>query len=267
VSVLEAIFRERRQDAARAKEQTPLAELRARIRDVPPPRGFRQALVARARPIGLIAEIKPASPSQGVIRADLDVGETARRYERAGAHALSVLTEPRHFGGALENLALAREACALPALRKDFLDDPYQIYEARAAGADAVLLIVAALTDDDLAALMELAGELGMDALVEVHAKAEAERARRAGADLVGVNSRDLATLQTDLAVAERILPLLEGATRVAESALCTLQDVERMGRAGADAVLIGTAFCAAEDLEAKVREVMGWESGSRSAG
>ena len=260
MSVLEKIFAERRKDVAEAKLRIPEAELRARVRDQESPRGFRKALEGASQKPALIAEIKPASPSQGVINAALDVAQVAQAYGRAGAHALSVLTEPRHFGGRPENIMVAKTACGLPALRKDFICDPYQVLEARAWGADAVLFIVAALEPSQVIDLQATALEEGMDVLVEVHDEKETETALAAGAKLIGVNSRDLKTLATNLAVAERILPLVKGqALAVAESALSSRQDVRRVTHAGADAVLIGTAFCASPDIEGKVREVMGW--------
>lgn len=259
MSVLKRIFDERRADVARAKAEVPLAELKARAREQDPVRDFLGALQGSLFKPALIAEIKPASPSQGAIAPGLDPVQVARAYARADAQCLSVLTEPRHFGGSLENLAAARAACALPVLRKDFIDDPYQIVEARAWGADAVLLIVAALVKAQINNLQNEAWELGMEVLVEVHSESEMETALSCGAKLIGVNSRDLSTLQTDLAVSERLLPMGQGkALTVAESALSTHHDVLRVQRAGADAVLIGTAFCASPDIEAKVREVMG---------
>lgn len=260
MSVLEKIFSERRKDVAEAMSRVSENELRSMIRDMEPVRGFRRALEDAAEKPALIAEIKPASPSQGVINAALDVAHVAQAYERAGAHALSVLTEPRHFKGKLENIGTAKSACRLPTLRKDFIDDPYQVLEARAWGADAILLIVAALEPSQVTDLQAQALEMGMDVLVEVHDEAEAEIALAAGANLIGVNSRDLKTLATDLSVAERILPMVKRrALAVAESALSARQDVRRVTHAGADVVLIGTAFCASPDIEGKVREVMGW--------
>jgi indole-3-glycerol phosphate synthase len=233
-----------------------------RAREAASPRGFRAAL-ADARPsLALIAEVKRASPSKGVIRPDFDPVTIAQAYEAAGAHALSVLTDERYFGGSLENLRRAREATRLPCLRKDFLLDPYQLYEARAWGADAVLLIVAGLEREQLAELHALALELGMDVLVEVHTLEEAETALGLGAELVGVNNRNLTDFRTDLSISEQILPLLAGrALAVSESALETCADLERVRAAGARAVLIGTAFMAAPDVGGKVREVMGWPS------
>lgn len=263
MSVLERIFEERRADVAAAKTRITLADLIAQIQDQSPTRGLLRALQSKSTDLALIAEIKPASPSQGAIALDLDPADVARQYEEAGAHALSVLTEPRHFGGKPENIALARGATSLPALRKDFLEDPYQVYEARAWGADAILLIVAALKFDRLKELAEIAEELGMDCLVEVHSKAEAEVAIRLGCPLIGVNTRDLSTLETDLGVAERLIPMIgDRFFRIAESALSTSDDVDRVRRAGADGVLIGTALCAAPDIESKVRDMMNWPCG-----
>lgn len=263
MSVLHRIFEDRRRDVAEAKIRVSEADLRAMIADLPPARGFLRALKSRKKDLALIAEIKPASPSQGAIAPDLDPAAVAKDYASAGAHALSVLTEPHYFSGKAENLMAAREATSLPALRKDFLDDPYQIYESRAWGADAVLLIVAALEISQLKNLYELANELSMDVLVEVHSEAEAEAAVEIGADMIGVNARDLNTLQTDLSVVEKLIPQLnDRAFCVAESALSRAEDVERVKRAGADAVLIGTAFCGSPDIPSKVREVMGWPCG-----
>lgn len=260
MSVLERIFAERREDVSRSKIELPLEQLKARLGDCPPTRGFVESLRNRNRPVGLIAEIKPASPSKGDIKKDLDAALLAQHYAWAGAHALSVLTEPRHFGGSKENLIAARGACPLPVLRKDFIDDAYQVYESRTWGADAVLLIAAALKPDQLRALHDLAKQLDMDVLVEAHSEQEAELALSLGADLIGVNNRDLSTLETNMAVTETLIPMIKGkALAVSESAMETKGDVHRAEKAGADAVLIGTVFCQSSNPEEKVREVMGW--------
>lgn len=212
--------------------------------------------------LALIAEVKKASPSRGLIRPDFDAAEVAAAYARAGAQALSVLTDETYFQGSAENLVRAREAGGLPCLRKDFINDPYQIYEARAWGADAILLIVAGLDDASLADLHRLAVELGMDVLVEVHTDEETDRALALGAPLIGVNNRDLTDFRTTLGTSDRLLPRISPhAFAVSESALESRADLDRVHAAGAGAVLIGTAFCAAPDIEAKVREVM---TGSR---
>jgi len=260
MSVLEQIFRERRADVERAKSEIPFDVLKTRVAECPPPRGFAESIRNRNQPVGLIAEIKPSSPSKGDIKKDLDAALLAQHYAWAGAHALSVLTEPRHFGGSKENLVAAKTACPLPILRKDFIDDPYQIYESRSWGADAILLIVAALEIDKLKRLYDFAKELSLDVLVEVHTEAEAEAALGIGAEMIGVNNRDLATLQTDLAVSEAILPMLSGkAIAISESAIESHGDVARLQKAGADAVLVGTVFCQSDDAEKKVKEVMSW--------
>jgi indole-3-glycerol phosphate synthase len=260
MNVLDRIFETKRREVAEAKARAPLSSLKDLAASAGPPRGFKSALAAAELKPALIAEVKKASPSKGVIRPDLDPAEVARSYERAGAHALSVLTDTDYFQGSLQNLVKARGAVGLPALRKDFICDPYQIYEARAYGADAVLLIAASLGKTELADLLALTKGLGMDALVEVHTPEEAGTALDVGADLVGINNRNLADFTTDLAITEAVAPLLNGhAFVVSESALVDRADIERVAKAGAGAVLIGTTFCAARDVEAKVREVMGW--------
>lgn len=239
--------------------RVPLAEVVARAKDAPPPQGFRAALASSRHPVALIAEVKKASPSRGTIRADLDPVQVAVAYRNAGAECLSVLTDRPFFDGSTENLIAAKRATGLPCLRKDFLFDPYQVYEARTMGADAILLIVAGIGPDLLGQLSDLARALGMDVLVEVHTEDEAEFAVGLHADLVGVNNRNLATFETDLRTSERILPSLPArCLAVAESGLEGRADVDRMGAAGARAVLIGTTFCGADDIEGTVREVMG---------
>jgi indole-3-glycerol phosphate synthase len=208
----------------------------------------------------LIAEVKKASPSKGLIRADFDPSAIAHIYRGAGADCLSVLTDERYFQGSLENLAIAREASGLPCLRKDFILDPYQVYEARAWGADCILLIVAGLESGQLRDLSQLAKSLGMDVLVEVHSEPEAEIALSLGADLIGVNNRNLADMTTSLQTSLDLLPILsEHALTVSESALSSRAEVDLVRIAGARAVLIGTTFCAASDIGSKVREVMDW--------
>lgn len=258
MSKLAEIFAHKAIEVERAKASLPLAELRAMAMDMPPARGFRAAL-DRREGIALIAEVKKASPSQGLIRADFDPVAVALAYADAGADCLSVLTDVDYFQGSPENLRRVRAAVDLPLLRKDFVAEPYQIYEAKAWGADAILLIVAGLEDGQMADLYGQARELGLDVLVEVHDEAETVRANVLGADLIGVNNRDLSTFKTDLATSERLMPLIRSeALKVSESALSAHEDVARAGRAGAKAVLIGTAFCAEPDIVAKVREVMG---------
>jgi indole-3-glycerol phosphate synthase len=208
--------------------------------------------------ISIVAEIKRASPSAGAI-ADADAAARAASYERGGAAALSVLTDGRHFGGSLDDLTAARVASRLPILRKDFIVDPVQIAEARAAGADAVLLIAAALSDGELRELTASAADQGLGALVEVHSAPEVERAVGAGARIVGVNSRDLETLRVDLGGALGLLQQVpRDVVRVLESGVSTREHVLRAQEAGADAVLVGEALMRAADPVVKVRELLG---------
>jgi len=258
-------------DARRAAEQRaahlPLAELRRAAASAPPARGLRAAL-ARPRagpgrpsghPVALIAEVKRRSPSRGELRPDLDPAALADAYRRGGASAVSVLTEPLHFSGSPEDLQKVRAAVDLPVLRKDFVTTPYQVWEARAWGADAVLLIVAALDRGLLADLLAEAAAAGLDALVEVHTREEAAAGGAAGAGLIGVNARDLATLAVDLgrfAAVRDALPA--GATVVAESGIRTRADVEAVAAAGADAVLVGETLVLAPDPEAAAAGLLG---------
>jgi indole-3-glycerol phosphate synthase len=258
---LARILARKAQEVAAARERTPVAELRACATDAPPPRGFARALesaVAAGRS-AVIAEFKRASPSKGVLRADLDPASVARSYERGGAACLSVLTDAPFFQGSLEDLRAARAACALPVLRKDFTLDPWQVYEARAAGADAVLLIVAALQDGPLAELHGLACELGLDVLVEVHDAAELARAAALRPALLGINNRDLATfetrLETTLALAPRAPP---GRRVVSESGIHTADDVARLRDAGVCAFLVGEACMRAPDPGQRLAELFG---------
>lgn len=262
MSKLTEIFAHKASEVEAAKQATAQRELIAQLADAPPVRPFRKALLAKAEAthdLGLIAEVKQASPSAGSIRPNLDPVAVAQAYEAAGADALSVLTDVRYFQGSPENLRRARAATKLPILRKDFILDSYQLMEARLWGADAVLLIVAGLTDDQLSFLYEEAKNLGLDVLVEVHTDEECEHAMKLSPNMIGVNNRNLATFETDLAFSDRILPQLdESILGISESALRTRADLNRVKAAGARAVLIGTTFCAEPDIQAKVHEVLG---------
>ena len=217
-----------------------------------PARGFEDAL--RRPGLSVIAEIKRRSPSAGSIDANLDPVIQAAAYERGGADAISVLTEPHFFGGSLEDLRRVREAVALPVLRKDFTRNAAQIWEARAAGADAILLIVAALDDDALGMLLGEASEAGVAAIVEAHTRGEVDRAVHAGASIIGVNNRDLRTFVTDLEVAEQAAASLPSdALRVAESGVSTSEGARRMAAAGYDAILVGEALVRHHDPAALV--------------
>jgi indole-3-glycerol phosphate synthase len=256
-SVLDGIIARTRQHVAEERVRRPLDELRAAADEAPPVRPFGAAL-ARPGRISVIAEHKRRSPSRGVIREDLTPEDVARSYEAAGAAALSVLTDEPFFGGRLEHLVAAREATALPALRKDFIVDPWQVWEARAAGADALLLIVAALEDDALGALLAVAGEAGLDALVEVHARDELDRALAAGARIVGVNNRDLKTLEVSLETALSLATAIpEGVVTVAESGIRTGGDIRRLREAGFDAFLIGERLMGAPDPGQALRSLL----------
>jgi indole-3-glycerol phosphate synthase len=220
-------------------------------------RDFRGALAAPG--ISVIAEHKRSSPSAGVIRSGVELGDVVGAYERAGARALSVLTEGVHFGGALEDLAAARAASSLPILRKDFIVEEYQVYEALAGGADAILLIVAALDTGTLIRLHSLATQLGLATLVEVHSRVELDAAHEIGAELVGINNRDLTTLQVDVERTYELLPeVRDGALVVAESGFREQAQLARLQDAGVDAVLVGEALMRAPDIEAATRQLLG---------
>jgi indole-3-glycerol phosphate synthase len=266
-TVLERILRATREEVARRKRELPQEELI----DAHPASGaarpagewpFREAL--RSPGIAVIAEFKRRSPSAGPLRERPDLSEIVSAYERGGAAAVSVLTEGPHFDGSLEDLRVARAACALPILRKDFIVDPYQLHEARAAGADAVLLIVAALGDPALSRLHEAAGELGLDALMEVHDRAELHRAREVGAQLIGINNRDLRDFSVDV---ERTFALLEevpeGVAVVSESGIATSAQLRRLQERGVQGVLVGELLMRAPDPEGALRELRAREEES----
>ena len=252
--VLDAILARTRETVAREKALRPLERVHADLTAAPPLRPFAAALV-RSGAIAVIAEHKRRSPSRGVIREDLAPADVARRYEAAGAAALSVLTDEPHFGGTLAHLTQARSASGLPALRKDFILDPWQIREGRAAGADAVLLIVAALEDTELRALLGEVLALAMDALVEIHDGRELERALGAGARLVGVNNRDLRTLAVSLETSLSLAATIpDDVVAVAESGIKSGLDLRRLRDAGFDACLVGEHLMASPDPGAALR-------------
>jgi len=257
VTILDEILAHRRAALERQKRALPPAAMRARAEAVTDPvRPFRTALMTGTHP-RIIAELKRRSPSRGEIRPNFDVAECATAYAAGGAAALSVLTEEHYFGGSLENLQRTREAVTLPLLRKDFIVDPYQIDEARVAGADAVLLIAAALELASLRALQEQARARGLTALVEIHDEAELELAVAVGADTVGINNRDLGTFAVDLGVTERLAPKLpHGTLVVAESGIFTPEDVERLEAAGAHACLVGESLMRERDLAHALRKL-----------
>jgi len=256
--ILAKIADYKRADVAARKAARP--DLNREANAVSPPRGFRRALEAAHAPgrLALIAEIKKASPSKGLIRADFDPPALARAYAAGGAACLSVLTDGPSFQGDDAYLAQAREASGLPVIRKDFLVDPWQVAESRLLGADAILVILA-MVDDALAAnLMAAAKTHGMDALVEVHDKAEMDRAVSLGADLVGVNNRNLKTFEVDLAVTERLARMAPAnALLVTESGIFTADDAARLEAAGASAMLVGESLMRQADVEAATRSLL----------
>lgn len=255
MSILDEILASKRDEAAALAPER--ARLEADAAAAPPARDFVSALVDGDR-IGVIAEIKRRSPSKGELAPDLDPATTAKEYEAGGAAALSVLTDGPYFDGSLDDLRAARAAVGIPVLRKDFTVDPVQVHEARAAGADAILLIVAALPDDGLLrALRETAEGLGMAALVEVDDEAGLERAVASGASLVGITNRDLRTFGEDLGVSERLCARLpDGVTKVAESAIRGPDDAIRMASAGFDALLVGEHLVRSAAATAAVEEL-----------
>jgi indole-3-glycerol phosphate synthase len=257
MSVLDDIVAGVREDLERRQAEVPEAELRSRLLDVPP---ARDPLPAFREPgSSVIAEVKRRSPSKGDLADIADPAALAAAYERGGAAAISVLTEERRFGGSLADLHEVRAAVAVPVLRKDFVVEPYQLLEARAAGADLVLLIVAALPGDALVHLHDVARELGLTALVEVHDEPETERAVDLGAALVGINARNLKTLDVDPATFAKLAPLLPAdVVRVAESGIVGPDDVRRHVAEGADVVLVGEALVRDGDPEAAVRALTG---------
>lgn len=258
---LEEICAAKREVVAARRLAISEAQLAAAVRIQTAPRGFEAALRARAADgYALIAEIKKASPSKGLIRADFRPAEHAAAYEAGGAACLSVLTDAPYFQGHEDYLVEARSACALPVLRKDFMVDPWQCLEARAIGADAILVIVAALEDSAMAEIEAAALDLGMDVLVEVHDEAELERAaKHLKSRLIGVNNRDLKTFTTSLAVTERLAPLApEGTLLVGESGINTHADLRRLEAAGVRTFLVGESLMRADDITSATRALLG---------
>ena len=257
-SVLADIVASVRSGLPAAKARTPVAALDRLARDWTPQAALFAAALSRPGRINVIGECKRRSPSAGVLRAQYQPGRIAEAYERAGAVAVSVVTEPAFFGGGLDHLREVRQAVGLPVLRKDFIVDPYQLYEARAAGADAVLLIAAALDDGELGTLLAEARRLGLAALVEVHDDADLDRASGAGATLIGVNNRNLRTLEVDLSTGTRLagrLPM--GCVAVAESGIRSAEDLGRLRECGFDAFLIGGHLLTSPDPGAALADML----------
>jgi len=256
--ILDEIIAYKKKELAETKRRTTLAEVRSRIADAGPTRGFSKAL-SGGGDIHLIAEVKKASPSKGVIRENFDPVKIAGTYEESGASCISVLTEKKYFQGSLEYLGDIRKAVKLPLLRKDFIIDEYQVHEARAAGADAVLLIAACLDKGRLEDLLGIAGELGLDVLVESHTYKELDKALLAGALLVGINNRDLGTFTVSLQTTLDLLQdIPDDRIVVSESGIKTRDDVVMLRKAGVDAILVGEGLMREKDIGKKVKELLG---------
>ena len=264
-TILDSIVAVKQDEVARRKVETPQAELERRIAaTLPVPLNLSGALWGDD--VRLIAEVKKASPSKGLLRADFDPEALAQSYEANGAAAVSVLTD-HHFQGTVEHLSAVKRTVGIPVLRKDFVTDPYQVYEARAYGADALLLIVAVLDPSQLRELLREAAGLWLQCLVEVHNRAEMEEALDAGAEVIGVNNRDLHTFHTDVRVTEELAHLVpRGRILVSESGISARGDLVRLGRMGVHAVLVGEALVTAEDPGARVRELLGRPANASTA-
>ena len=257
MTILDDIVRDKRDEVAHRRRAVPQAELEHRCRTLPPTRDFEAALTPRAGSVALVAEVKKASPSRGVLARDLDPVALARTYANAGAAALSVLTDEKYFQGRLELLGAIRDVVTVPLLRKDFTIDEYQLWESRAAGADAVLLIMAILPPDRLRDLLAGAKGLGLAALVEAHTAAELDQALAAGARIVGINNRDLRSFETRVETTLALLPMVPpGLIVVSESGFESAEQVRAVVAAGAHAVLVGESLVRAPDVAAKVREL-----------
>lgn len=260
MDTLARICADKREHIARCKRERPESALLTAMQSASPPRGFHERLkhAATSTGIGLITEIKKASPSKGLIRADFDPASLASAYAAGGATCLSVLTDIPYFQGDDAYLGMARQACTLPVLRKDFMLDPYQVLEARAIGADCILLIMAALSDAQAEELESAATALGMDVLVEVHDEAEMARALRLHSRLLGINNRNLKTLEIDLATSERLSAMYPpGYTAVCESGIYSPDDIARMKRSGFHCFLVGESLMRAPDVRSATRALL----------
>jgi len=268
--ILKEIVQKKKEKILLAKQQLPEEDLRAKIQELVPTRPFIEAIhpasarrggVYKPRTISLIAEIKKASPSRGIIRQDFNPLEIAKIYQEAGVQAISILTEEDFFSGNLAYINEVKSVVGLPILRKDFILEPYQVYESRYFGADAILLIADLLTQEKLSELMQIASELGLDYLVEVHTEKELKKILKLkGVSLIGINNRDLHTLEVDSKTTEKLFLFIpKDKVLVVESGIKTYQDVLFLKILGVSAVLVGEAFMEAQDIKKKVEEIMGW--------
>lgn len=255
MTILARIIDSKKEEVASKKKRVSKEALMMRADFVAQSRDFRNAL---ARPgLSLIAEIKRTSPSRGILRNDLDPGVLAIGYETAGADAISVLTDRQYFGGGLDDLVTARTVARIPVMRKDFVIDEYQVVESKAYGADAVLLIAGLHDEETLAGLLALCSDIDLAALVEVHTEEEAAKAVAAGADIIGVNNRDLNTFEVDVAVTERLLPgIPKGILKVSESGIGGRKEAHKARAAGADAVLVGESLVKSDNMQAQINRI-----------
>lgn len=260
VDILKEIVQKKKEKIVLAKQNLPEEQLKEKINNLPARRPFIEA-ISKPRNIGLIAEIKKASPSAGVIRHDFDAKSIASAYQEVGVQAISVLTEEDYFQGSLPYINEIKPLVSLPILRKDFILEPYQVYESRAFGADAILLLAELLTKENLSELMQIADNLGLDCLVEVHDERQLKKILTLKeVNLIGINNRDLHTLEVNFQITEKLFPLIpKNKIVVVESGIKTYQDVLFLKILGVNAVLVGTAFMEAQDIKKKVEELMGW--------
>ena len=258
MTILEEIYKHKLSEVAEDKKRVSLETLKEQCKKKQKARSFGAALKSSTN-IRIIAEIKKASPSLGIIREDFNPVEIARIYEASGAAAISVLTDEKFFQGSLSYLTDVKKTVNLPILRKDFIIDAYQIYEARSAGADAILLITALLSKEEIQRYLELAGELDMDCLVEVHLETELKKVLQTNAHIIGINNRDLATFKTDLETTLRLRPMIPAEKIVvSESGIKSRADVEKLMKEGVDAILVGETLMKSDDISAKLRELLG---------
>ena len=257
MTILDKIVEAKREDLIQAKKRTPLEQLKQKVNQRRVQRGFKSHLVGDG--IQLIGEIKKVSPVVGVLREAFDPADLALIYERSGASALSVLTDEKFFGGKLDYLPNLKGIVRLPLLRKDFIVDPYQLYESAAYESDAILLIASLLSQGTLSEFLEITSRLGMETLVEVHTEDELAKALEAGSEVIGINNRDLNTFKVDLRTTEKLIRNIpKGIVVVSESGIQNRQDVERLAAAGIHAVLIGQTFMESADIESKIHDLMG---------